>query len=131
MHIPSWKFPVIDDNYFDLVTATWVLNEVNHAGIIWLLGGSIRTLKVGGYFYIRDSGKLKPGRHDIDYDALVLNQGFEEVKRLPVQNRVDLFGIPRMYRKTKQTLVLGFDELYDQVMGRFRVSAQTGNYNQR
>jgi len=131
VHVPSWKFPVVDSNYFDLVTATWVLNEVNHAGILWLLGESIRTLKVGGWLYIRDSGKLKPGRHDVDYDALLTSLGFEEVRRLQVQNRVDFFGIPRMYRKTKMTTVLSFDQLADRILGKFHISVQSGTYNLR
>lgn len=88
------------DNFFDLVTATWVLNELNMAGIVYLLSHCVRTLRVDGYFYIRGSGKRKPGRHDINYDALLLEFGFEEVKRLLVRNRVDFYGVPRMYRKT-------------------------------
>ena len=131
VHVPSWKFPVIDDNYFDLVTATWVLNEVNHAGILWLISGSVRTLKVGGYLYIRDSGKRKPGRHDVDYDALLMSLGLEEVGRLQVQNRIDFHGVPRMYRKTKVTIVPSFDELVDRTLGHFGISAQSGAYSMR
>lgn len=100
LHVPSWKAALMPDNFFDLVTATWVLNELNMAGIVYLLSHCVRTLRVGGYFYIRDSGKRKPGRHDINYDALLLEFGFEEVKRLLVRNRVDFYGVPRMYRKT-------------------------------
>ena len=53
-HVPTWKFPLIDDNSIDLVTATWVLNEITFSGIMWLMSNCIRTLKIGGSLYIRD-----------------------------------------------------------------------------
>jgi hypothetical protein len=131
LHIPSWKFPVIDDNFFDLVTATWVLNEVNLAGILWLVAGSTRSLKEGGYFYVRDSTRQLPGRHGVDYDALLLRLGFEEVVRLQVKNRVDFHGIPRMYRKTQDTKVPSYDELVNQTLGHFGNIPAQGAYGQR
>jgi hypothetical protein len=119
LHVPSWKALIIPENYFDLVTTTWVLNELNMAGVIWLLGHCVRTLKVDGFFYIRDSDKRKPGRHQINYDQLLLDWGFEEVKRLEVTNRVDLYGVPRMYRKTKQVISNNFNEIIYELLGHF------------
>lgn len=119
LHVPSWKAPLIPNNYFDLVTATWVLNELNMAGIVWLLCHCVRTLRVGGLFYIRDSDKRKPGRHSINYDLLLLELGFEEVKRLQVRNRVDFYGVPRMYRKTDRIKPFTFDELIRKLVGHF------------
>lgn len=98
-HVPSWYFPSIDGNTIDLVTATWMLNEITFSGVLWLLANASRILRKGGYFYIRDSGTLKENRHRVNYDDLLVKMGFVLVKRLDVTNRVDYFGIPRVYRK--------------------------------
>lgn len=119
VHMPSWKFPIVKDGFFDLVTATWVLNEVNLAGIGWLICHCSRSLKDGGYLYIRDSDKRKPGRHQINYDGLLVDLGFEEVKRLQVRNRVDLYGVPRIYKKTDRVKTIGFEDLISRLVGHF------------
>ena len=75
--IPSWFFKKIEDTSYNLVTATNVLNELNTSAIIYMLANSNRVLQKNGYVYIRDSGKLKPGRHLIDYDrVLIEHMGF-------------------------------------------------------
>jgi hypothetical protein len=127
-HVPSWKFALIDDCFFDLVTATWVLNEVNLAGVLWLISGAARTLKEGGFFYIRDSGERKVDRHDFDYDAWLKRMGFEETGRLNVQNRVDFWGVSRMYRKPNKAVVPAFDDLVQEVLGHFGESAKQNTY---
>ena len=87
-HVPSWYFQLIKDQTIDLVTASWVLNEVSDSGILWIMANSMRSLRKGEYFYIRDSFKLKPMRHSVDYDKLLLENGFVEVGRLNVDSLV-------------------------------------------
>ncbi len=128
-HIPSWHFQLVDNNSIDLVTASWVLNEVNVAGILWLIAHSTRVLKEGGYFYIRDSSKLKPLRHSINYDELLQKLGFKEVGRLDVVNRVDLYGVPRVYQKNT-TKHYSFDDLVEMCLGKFLLPALGGGYQQ-
>ena len=128
-HVPSWGFPHIKDKSMDLVTATWMLNEVSYAGILWLLSNALRVTKDGGYLYIRDSSKLKPNRHAIPYDQLLLEFGFEKAGQLDVQNRVDFWGVPRVYRKAK-TVNKSFEELVDHCLGKFAVVVHGGTYNQ-
>lgn len=113
---PSWYFSLINTNSIDLITATWVLNEVNAAGICWLLYNSTRALKKGGYFYIRDSEKLKPNRHQINYDNILKSIGFELENRLNVKNRVDMHGVPRIYRKNKSFDFEKFENFYNEVL---------------
>lgn len=119
IHVPSWKFDEIENETIDLVTATWVLNETNFAGIIWLLTHCMNKLRTGGHFYIRDSGKLKPNRHKVSYDNLLVDLGFELVQKLEVKNRVDLYGVPRMYRKTNAVYKTSFDEMVSKLLGHF------------
>jgi hypothetical protein len=122
-------FPLVASSSVDLITATWVLNEINFAGIVWLMCHAARTLRRGGYVYIRDSGKLKPSRHSINYDQLLQDIGFARRATLDVQNRVDYFGIPRVYEKTTDA-VASFDELVERYIGRFAVVVHGGEYVQ-
>jgi hypothetical protein len=128
-HLPSWYFQDLPDNSQDLVTATFMLNETAPAGISWLLAHSNRSLKKGGYFYIRDSERLKPNRHQLNYDRVLQEIGFEEVKYLKVENRVDMFGVPRIYQKTK-AVSLTFEEFFDRFFGRYAITVHSGEYMQ-
>lgn len=128
-HIPSWHSGLIDDHSIDLVTATWVLNELTASGIMWLISQCTRVLKKGGYFYIRDSSKLKPLRHQINYDELLVSLGFKEVGRANVRNRIDLHGIPRAYCKETEKSI-GFLELVDKCIGKFGITVHGGDYVQ-
>lgn len=125
-HAPSWKFPLIEDDSMDLLTATFVLNELNYAGILWILSNASRTLKRGGYFYIRDSTILKPGMHSIEYDKVLLSMGFEKIAQLEYNNRLDHYGIPRLYQKINDKR-FSFEEMVDMCLGRFASVAGGGN----
>lgn len=116
--IPFWFFEKIEDNSYNLVTATNALNELNTSAIIYMLANSNRVLQKNGYVYIRGSGKLKPGRHLIDYDrVLIEHMGFELIHWLNVQNRVDMYAVPRIYKKVKN-VELTFGELFDLLINR-------------
>jgi len=129
-HIPSWLFDSIKDHSIDLVTATWVLNEVNPAGICWLLSNISRKLKPGGYFYIRDSKKTKPLRHNLNYDKFIVEKlKFKKIHELKIRNRIDMHGIPRLYQKTKKTKNMKFIKLYNLAYSFFSVTSHGGNYN--
>lgn len=128
-HLPSWHAPMVNRNSIDLVTASFVLNEVSYSGILWLLSHASRLLRKGGYFYIRDSGKLKPGRHSVNYDEVLVALGFAQVGRLEVRNRIDFYGIPRIYQKQTEESS-SFDDLVERYLGRFAVVSHGGEYNQ-
>jgi SAM-dependent methyltransferase len=129
-HVPSWHFGLLAAASADLVSATWVLNEVTPAGITWLLHHAARVLKPGGFFYIRDSGLRKPLRHDLDYDdTLVRLLGFTACPHVAVRNRIDMHGLPRAYRRGDKAAP-GFDDLFEQLFGRNSVAAHGGAYMQ-
>lgn len=129
IHVPSWKSYLLEDISFDLVTATWMLNEINHAGICWLMSIASQRIKQNGYIYIRDSNKLKPGRHNINYDNLLEDAGFELVSKLKVINRVDYYGIPRLYKKINENKY-SFDELTEKYIGQWSSVVLGGDYLQ-
>jgi len=98
-HIPSWHFDLVDNATIDLVSATWMLNEVSYSSILWLLANVSRVLKKDAFFYIRDSAKLKPGCHNLDYDSILQQLDFELIHISEVINLKDYYGIPRLYQK--------------------------------
>ena len=126
-HVPSWRFPMLSDSSMDLLTANWVLNELNYAGILWILAQASRVIKKGGYFYIRDGYILKPGMHMIDYDDVLTRIGFERTAQLTFKNRFDLIGVPRLYQK-KDERSYSFDEMVDMCLGKFASVASGGGY---
>ena len=109
----------------DLVTATWVLNEVAPAGIAWLLANVTRVLKPGGHFYIRDSRRPKPGRHALDYDRALVDLGFAPTGALEARNRIDFHGLPRAYRKA-DAQTLDFEQAFERFFGRTAITVHTG-----
>ena len=119
-HVPSWNFQLMKSQSIDLITATFMLNEISEAGLLWLLSNSLKVLKNGGFFYIRDSGQLKPGKHNINYDELMLKLGFKLVKRFNARNRVDLHGIPRLYQKIDNSYY-SYKHLINKCLGHFFV----------
>lgn len=125
-HVPSWRFPLLKAGSMDLLTACYVLNELNHAGMLWLLAEGSRVLRKGGYFYIRDSSILKPGMHTVDYDETLKKMGFIEVARLKLQNRHDFFGVPRVFMKNTEA-TYSFDDLVEMCLGRFASVAGGGD----
>ncbi|MFH0855100.1 MAG: hypothetical protein V1869_01080 [Candidatus Omnitrophota bacterium] len=117
-HIPSWRFPWLLDGSMDILSATFVLNELNYSGIFWILSNASRVIKKGGYFYIRDSEILKPGTHTVEYDKVLLKIGFEKVSELRFENRHIYFGIPRLYRKINSKAV-SFEEIVGMCLGKY------------
>lgn len=128
--VPTWNLDFLEPQSIDLVSATWVLNEVNPAGIAWLLYHSDRMLREGGYFYIRDSNKLKPLRHSLDYDKALQNLGYQLVEKLEIKNRIDMHGIPRAYRKIAPSTCSSFEAFFDLHYNRFAVTTHGGEFDQ-
>jgi len=126
IHVPSWKATCLKDGIADLVTASWVLNEVTYMGIVWLVYLACRTLKKGGYFYIRDSNHRKPGRHNIDYDQVLIDNGFKIVYKFNADNQKNYHGIPRCYQKETDSYI-PLQELIDSTIGKYNIVIHGGN----
>lgn len=126
LQLPSWNWSYVKDHSVGLISSSWCLNELNTAAIFWFLANSIRTLEPQGFIYIRDSGKLKPGRHSINYDEFFLSQGFELIKSSSYVNRKEIWGVPRIYQRTSFSSFspeYTFEYLYDQVLGRYAMTS--------
>lgn len=125
--IPSWHLGLVPQESVDLITATTVLNEISHSGIAYFAEQVLRTLKLGGFLYVKDSAKVKPGRHNIDWEAFLLSVGFIEITNLDgLRHRENIHGIPRLYKKTSSNLVT-FDSIMDQFVGNNAMTLHGGS----
>jgi len=130
VHLPSWHFKLLKDNSVDLVTATFMLNELSYSGLFWLISNISSKIKKNGYLYIRDSYILKPGMHQIEYDKLLKKIGFKEIAFYRIKNRLDFYGIPRIYKKINNKKI-SFENLAKMFIGKYGVvaSGQQRAYN--
>ena len=126
--VPSWMFKNVPSNSIDLATATFMLNEIPVAAILWLFSNLTRVMKKGSYFYINDNAKqkdelkLKPERANVmDYDGFLLTLGFKEVKRMKMENRVNFRGSPRIFIKDTDKSY-SYQDLVDKQVGKFAVT---------
>ena len=126
--VPSWMFKNVPSNSIDLITATFMLNEIPVSAILWLFSNLTRVMKKGSYFYINDNAKqkdevkLKPERANaMDYDSFLKKIGFFEVKRMNMENRVNYRGSPRIYQKDFEKN-FSYQDLADLQVGKFAVS---------
>jgi hypothetical protein len=126
-HVPSWSLGLLDDQSQDLVTATTVLNEISHAAIAYFVVNANRLLREGGYLYIRDSGKTKPGRHDIAYEAFLESIGYVRMDTLVVSHRENMHGVPRLWKKVGHR-DLSFDSLMPELVGGRAVVSHGGEF---
>ena len=128
--IPSWYFDEIKKESQDLITATRCLNEINNAGIIYFIVEANRTLKKNGYLYIRDSNKRKSGRNIVNYDEIFEKiLGYKVIKKFQLQNRKDIYAIPRLYQK-KVNKNYEFTELFNKIIGFEAVTSHGSIYDQ-
>ena len=127
LHIPGWHLPKLQDN-IDCVLATFMLNETTTTGCLFLLYQASRLLKEEGIFYLRDSDKLKPARHMVNYDNVLIDLGFECAKRYDFKNRVDFFGVPRVYKRRRvvDTASISFEAFCQKFVGKFEITSQGG-----
>lgn len=98
-HLPTWRMDRIPENSVDLVLAVQVLPEIREDLVFWLLDRFGKILRPGGAIFIRDHDlHFLPG-HAVDIEAELAARGYVREYRAYAQDRVDLHGIPRLWRK--------------------------------
>ncbi|MCK9611366.1 MAG: class I SAM-dependent methyltransferase [Bacteroidales bacterium] len=104
-HIPTWRSDLIPGGSFDLVICVQVLPELNSKLIRHMINEFKRILKPGGMLYIRDhASKWKPAGK-INFEKYLRNNGFVLEFQPHVINDLDIFGIPRIWRKKDEQVI--------------------------
>jgi SAM-dependent methyltransferase len=99
VHLPTWRLDLVADASVDLVCAVQVLRELPAATVRYVLDHLQRIVRPGGAVYVRDH----LAGHDLTglpTDELLLARGFELEFAPQVRDRVDLHGVPRVFRRT-------------------------------
>jgi SAM-dependent methyltransferase len=97
-HIPTWRFDLLPDSFFEMVTCVQVLQEIPGTLLRHMAKVFSRVLKPGGCLYIRDSENWQFS-HSIDVYKLLEENGFVLEFRPHVVNKSDIHGIPRIWRR--------------------------------
>ncbi len=104
-HLPSWRLDLIEDNQIDLITAVFVLPEINEFALLDFIKQAKRIVRDGGYIYLRDhlyqSGESNhSGGHHLNTQSLLEDAGFKVSYSGSYKDNVDIYGIPRIFKKT-------------------------------
>jgi SAM-dependent methyltransferase len=99
LHLPSWRFDLLPDGFFDMVLCVQVLPEIREDVLFHTLSLFHRTLRPGGYLYIRDhSLKWHPG-HKQHLERLLPSFGFDLEFAPRWRDRHDIHGLPQIWRR--------------------------------
>lgn len=100
-HLPTWRFDLIPDNYFDKILVVQVLQELNEKLVKYVIGEFRRILKPTGILYLRDHGNSWRPAHKLSVDEYLANQGgFTLEYKMHAVDKEEIHGIPRIWKKT-------------------------------
>lgn len=127
-HLPTWRFDLIPDNYFDRIVVVQVLHELNEPLTKYVLNQFKRILKDTGVLYLRDHMNTWRPTHTLDVDNYLKNNGFTLEFQPHIEDKKDLHGIPRMWRKTNPKVLEQKKISFKQRFYEFKVNvdAKTG-----
>jgi SAM-dependent methyltransferase len=98
-HVPAWRWDRVPSNHFDMILAIMVLPEIYPETLFRTLHQFERILKPGGALFIRDHGLVIQSANTEDVAEKLRGLGFVLEFRPYVKDKVDLRGIPRIWRK--------------------------------
>ncbi len=104
-HLPTWRYDLLPDNFFDMVMAVQVLRELNSTLVRKIIQEFHRVLKPGGMFYIRDHGDVWKPAGKMNIDKYLIASGFTLEFKPHIILDSDLHGIPRIWRKNDPRVI--------------------------
>lgn len=100
-HLPTWRFDLIPDNYFDKILVVQVLQELNEKLVKHVIKEFNRILKPTGSLYLRDHGNSWRPAHTLDIDQYLAEKGgFTLEYKMHAIDKKEVHGIPRIWKKT-------------------------------
>lgn len=104
-HLPTWRYDLLPDNFFDLTICVQVLRELNETLVKKMLTEFHRVLRVGGIIYIRDHDTKWMPCGSMNIEEYILNLGFEKGTttdknfKPDAKDGIDLHGVVKVYKK--------------------------------
>jgi SAM-dependent methyltransferase len=104
VHLPTWRLDLVPDQSVDLVCCVQVLKELPRKLVLHVLEEFARVVKPGGAIYVRDH-TLHHHPNMLPIDQLLLANGFVLEFAPQVRDRVDIHGLPRVWRRLDPELL--------------------------
>lgn len=103
IHLPTWRFDLVPDESVDLALLVQVIKELPRPLVVHVLKEFARVLKPGGAVYVRDHVQGHSPNH-MPIDQLLMANGFVLEFAPAVQDRTEIHGLPRIWRKLDPTM---------------------------
>ena len=105
-HLPSWRWDLVPDSSVDVVSAVFVLPEINEFALRDFIENCRRSLAPGGCIYLKDhlyqrKDSNHQGGHRLDTETLLAEAGFSVLYSGDFEDNKDIYGIPRLYQLDK------------------------------
>ncbi|HTB07967.1 MAG TPA: class I SAM-dependent methyltransferase [Bacteroidia bacterium] len=104
-HIPTWRYDLLPDGYFDMVICVQVLQELNTTLVETMLTQFHRILKPGGMLYIRDHATKWQPATKLNIDKYLSRNGFTLEFSPYTIDPEDVHGIVRIWRKNDPRII--------------------------
>jgi len=98
-HLPTWRYDLLPDNFFDLIICVQVLHELNEILLKNMIKSFHRVLRPGGMLYIRDHDLAYTPGNRVDLKEYLPKNGFVLEFRPHIVDREELHGLPQIWRK--------------------------------
>lgn len=120
-HLPTWRWDLLPDNYFDRIYLVQVMQELNPNLVKELIKTMDRVMKPGGALYIRDDSAHFRPVHRLNTRELLSKWGFILEYEHHALHGVELHGIPRIWRKKrpeveKSKILTANDRLHEMML---------------
>ncbi|MEO0983322.1 MAG: class I SAM-dependent methyltransferase [Pseudomonadota bacterium] len=109
VHLPTWRMDLLPDDHYDMVCTVQVLKELPRQLAVHAIGEFARVLKPGGALYIRDHEQFH-NPNQLPMDRIIQAAGFVLEFAPHVHDRVDVHGLPRIWRKMDPSLYLNHED---------------------
>lgn len=110
LHMPTWRMNELPDDFYDMVSVVQVLKELPRQVCLYAIEEFARVLKPGGALYVRDHPQFHNPNH-LPIDQLLQAAGFVLEFAPHIHDRVEVHGIPRIWRKMDTNMYLQHNEL--------------------
>lgn len=97
-HLPTWRYDLLPESFFDMIICVQVLQELNKKLVCHMLEIFNKVLKPGGGLYIRDHDQAWTPAHKIVLNKYLPKKGFTLEFRPHVRDKIDIHGVPRIWR---------------------------------
>lgn len=105
-HVPTWRYDLLPDAFYDMVLCVQVLPEISKKLLLHMLDVFARVVKPCGAIYIRDHRKRFSPGNSVDIDRILEKKCFKlewepcvEDSHRTQMTHGDVHGIPRIWRK--------------------------------